>query len=201
MKINPRGYWENDTVEGHGHDENLAIGLFNFFKKNKPLNSKVIRIADLGCGDAYYTNFLSKCNCIIVDAYDGNPFTPQITNGIGKVLDLSSPMYIGKYDWVLSLEVGEHIPRQYENIFINNIVNTARLGIVLSWAVPLQGGDGHVNCRDNLYIERRFKELGFVLDMIHTDYLRDKASKYPNTGWWFKNTLMVFKPYPPVNYV
>ena len=52
-------------------------------------------------------------------------------------LDLTLPQYgLPLYDWVMSLEVAEHIPQDYEAIFIDNIVRHAREGVVLSWAVP-----------------------------------------------------------------
>ena len=51
------------------------------------------------------------------EAYDGNPNTPEMTGGIGKVLDLSERFDLGKkFDYVVSLEVAEHIPKEYEEI-------------------------------------------------------------------------------------
>ena len=41
-----------------------------------------------------------------------------------------------------------------------NVVNGARKGVVLSWAVPGQPGAGHVNCRDNSWVIKRFADLG-----------------------------------------
>ena len=45
----------------------------------------------------------------------------------------------------MSIEVGEHIPAELESKFLNNLVNSARRMVVLTWAVPGQGGEGHVN--------------------------------------------------------
>ncbi|CAF0774187.1 unnamed protein product [Adineta steineri] len=59
-------------------------------------------------------------------------------------LDLSQPAYMEAKDWVLSLEVGEHIPVAYEKIFIDNLHRHNKKGIVLSWAV-----EG--NCIDQIY--------------------------------------------------
>ncbi|XP_045209094.2 uncharacterized protein LOC123561007 [Mercenaria mercenaria] len=48
------------------------------------------------------------------DAYDGAPFTDVTSNGSVKYLDLTLPQYgLPLYDWVLSIEVAEHIPRKY----------------------------------------------------------------------------------------
>ena len=52
-------------------------------------------------------------------------------------LDLTLPQYgLPLYDWVISLEVAEHIPAESEAIYLDNIVRHAREGVVLSWAVP-----------------------------------------------------------------
>ena len=41
---------------------------------------------------------------------------------------------------VMSLEVGEHIPADYEAIFLDNLARHAKEGVLLSWARPNQGG-------------------------------------------------------------
>lgn len=43
--------------------------------------------------------------------YDGNPYTPELTNGFASTLDLTEPQDLKTtYDWAQSFEVGEHIP-------------------------------------------------------------------------------------------
>ncbi len=44
---------------------------------------------------------------------------------------------LNKYDWIISLEVAEHIPAQFESIYIDNLVKHAKEGIILSWAYYL----------------------------------------------------------------
>jgi len=56
------------------------------------------------------------------DGFDGSPFSEKISNGRVKYLDLSVPQYgLKLYDWVLSLEVAEHIPAQFEHVFLDNV--------------------------------------------------------------------------------
>ena len=51
-----------------------------------------------------------------IDIDDGNPITPKMTGGIGKVLDLSKRFDLEKkFDYVISVEVAEHIPKEYED--------------------------------------------------------------------------------------
>jgi len=47
--------------------------------------------------------------------------------------------------WILSLEVAEHIPAQFESIYIDNLVKHAKEDIILSWAKLGQSGHSHVN--------------------------------------------------------
>ena len=119
--------------------------------------------------------------------HDGSPLTPELSFGLCKIMDFSVPRHIGKYDLVLCLEVGEHIPIKYENIFLNNICRASVRWICLSWAIEGQGGTGHVNCRNNGYVAGEMHQRGFEMDVDKTKLLREKCS-IP----WFKNTIMIF---------
>jgi hypothetical protein len=167
----------------HQFDNKLCDGLINFFKENN-----AISIADMGCGNGEYVKkIISKgLNC---DGYDGNPNTVSETNGLCKILDLSKPFILkNKVEWIMSLEVGEHIPKQYEKIFIDNLNNNNTKGIVISWALPNQGGLGHFNEQPNNYIKNIFKNLNYINDIESENKLR-KHVEYD----YFSRTVMVFK--------
>ena len=147
--ISERGYWLNEGDGKYLVDPSLAEGIKEFLK-----NENCKSLVDLGCGSGWYTRFFnSHFPC---DGYDGHPDTFTNTNGLCSVLDLSyDQKFEKKYDWVMSLEVGEHIPEEYESVFINNLHQNNTFGIILSWAVIGQGGHGHVNCRSNEYTTRK----------------------------------------------
>jgi len=183
--IDERGFWVGrvDDIAQHFFDPSLAQGLLSYLKEEECRN-----VVDLGCGLGEYATFLKEggiqCAC-----FDGNPNTPEITDRCCGVLDLSKyhgPMF--HFDWVLSLEVGEHIPKEYESNFINNLHNFSTKGVILSWAVKGQGGDGHVNCQNNEYIKDIFEKKGYSNDVDAEIELR-RVSQIS----WFKNTIMVFK--------
>ena len=88
----------------------------------------------------------------------------------------------------MSLEVEEHLPKEFEDIFINNLDNNNNYGIVLSWAIKGQGGYGHYNEQNNDYIKEKIMKLGYINDIKAENILRKKS-----TLWWFKNTIMVFR--------
>lgn len=59
-------------------------------------------------------------------------------------VDASTPVEMEPKDWVVSFEVGEHIDKAFEDIFIDNLVSLSTKGVVLSWAVEGQGGLNHM---------------------------------------------------------
>lgn len=181
-KISNKGFWLTDDESGHCFDLSLATKLKDFFNSVK-CNS----LLDLGCGPGRYTKYFID-NGIESEGYDGNPNTPIISEGLCKVADLTQINKFDNKDWVLSLEVGEHIPKEYEAIFIQNLINHSKKGIILSWALPNQPGDGHVNCQSNEYVINLMRSYNYILDVHSTIQLREAAEL-----WWFQNTLMVFR--------
>jgi cyclopropane fatty-acyl-phospholipid synthase-like methyltransferase len=183
MSINQNGFWEGLEADcQHIHDESLASCLVEFFK-----NKNASSLVDFGCGMGNYVKTF-KQNNINACGFDGNPNTPELTNHLCNVLDLSTPIKFDEpFDWVMSLEVGEHLPQKFEDIFINNLHNNNKRGIVLSWAIEGQGGHGHVNEKSNEYIKSKICSLGYINDVESENIMRNNANL-----WWFKNTMMVF---------
>lgn len=177
--IDPHGFWL-EILESNKHccDESLLKMLIKIFD--------VSTVVDIGCGDGSYTKgFIEKgIDCI---GYDGNPLTPELTGGLCGIKDFSQKVNIGKFDLVLSLEVGEHIPLEYEQVFIDNICRSSKKWICLSWGIPGQPGYGHVNCKSNEYVISEMTKRGFIFDKKRSNKLRDKS-----IFDWFKNSIMVF---------
>jgi hypothetical protein len=108
--------------------------------------------------------------------------------GIGH-FDLSRPAALAAtFDWVLCLEVLEHIPAVFAETAMENLLRHSHRGVVLSWAVPGQGGHGHLNEQPNTRAIDWFTARGCRHDEITQSALRQSARIA-----WFKNTLMVFR--------
>lgn len=181
--LHPHGCWDIKDLNEHYFDATLAKSIKRFINKEKLIN-----VVDFGCGPGEYVKYLLADNIDII-GFDGNLLTPEITSGLCGIKDLAIPFDLGnKFDLVISLEVGEHIPEEFETIFIENLVNHCNKYLVLSWGVPGQGGYGHVNCKTNEEIKDKICSYGFTCDTRLEDKLRDNA-----TATWFKNTIMVFK--------
>jgi tryptophanyl-tRNA synthetase len=90
-------------------------------------------------------------------------------------------------DLVISIEVGEHIPKDFEQTFIDNITKSATKNIILSWAIVGQGGNGHINCQNNDYIISEVTKRGWNFEAETTLSARNKMPDI-----WIKNTVMFF---------
>jgi SAM-dependent methyltransferase len=179
--MNNRGVWdESEAKSRHVFDLGLCFGIADYISQNDT-------IVDIGCGNGAYVKALKKVGFDII-GFDGCLITPEITEGLCEVCDFSERADIGVYDVVLCLEVGEHIPAEYENIFIDNVCRATKKLLILSWAIEGQGGDGHVNCRNNDYIINKIEQEGLKYDKLMGDKLRGLAFHE-----WFKNTIMCFK--------
>ena len=178
------GIWDLKIAKKrHRCDDKLAEYIATTYKS---VNS----IADVGCGKGDYCKYLKEYGVPIVHGYEGTVDIKEIAvyDDI-IVIDLTKRRYVGiDYDLVLCLEVGEHVPQKYEQVFIDNICEFMNKDLILSWAIPGQGGAGHFNEQPNKYIIDEFAKRGLTFDKDASTKLRDAASFK-----WFKNTLMKFK--------
>lgn len=188
--ISNTGVWTAVEAKQSGYpkSETLAKRLCDVFEKNK-------WVIDFGCGDGYYIHHLHFNNRFKVIGVDG------YIHKKGKYLNPFPTDFIQEYDLtevdydtrdrgqVLCLEVGEHIPVEHEQTFIDNICRHCTSRLVLSWAIEGQPGIGHVNCRNNDYIIDQITRRGFVFNEDITQYLRNDIELHNR---YFKDTLMVF---------
>jgi hypothetical protein len=105
-------------------------------------------------------------------------------------INAAAPVSLPKRDWVISIEVGEHIPQEYEAQFIDNLVGLCTDGVIVSWAVPGQGGRGHINEISNDYLVAEMRNRGFKYDIAQTTVFRESVS---GGDWWLKGSLMVYR--------
>jgi len=183
MKINNHGFWECNDTDSHIFDDILCENIIEFLKE-KDCRS----VIDIGCGAGEYTKRINEAG-ILCSGFDGNPNTPQLTNNLCGIKDFSEPQnFVFIYDYALCLEVAEHIPPEFEDVFISNLTSCNQKGIILSWAIPGQGGHGHYNEQSNKYAIDLLTRHGYNFDSKSTDKLREKVA-----CWWFQNTLLIFQ--------
>ena len=69
-----------------------------------------------------------------------------------------------------------------------NLINHTSGWLIISWAVPGQGGKGHVNEQPAEYVLDLFESIGFVHHNEYSQYLRNSITNCH----WFRNTIFVF---------
>jgi hypothetical protein len=181
MEIKKNGSWiveENDP--GHCYVEYMSDIILKIVNEKKPA-----LVYDFGCGYGEYIKNISRLGIEAI-GFEAHPNRTRYENI--QELDLSIPIVLERSaDISISLEVGEHIPAKFEQIFLNNICNNTKDTVVLSWAIEGQTGDGHVNCRNNDYIISEMEKRGFVFDPTILE-----TRKSFNSDQWFQNTAMLF---------
>mmetsp|Transcript_29172 Transcript_29172/g.53804 ORF Transcript_29172/g.53804 Transcript_29172/m.53804 type:complete len:610 (-) Transcript_29172:287-2116(-) len=152
---------------------------------NKVVTGSVL---ELGAGLGCYTYYFSESGKLSqIHGYEGASNVHELSGGLVKRADLSEHHEFGQFDWVISLEVAEHIPAEFEATFVANLIAPKPKGIILSWALPDQPGSGHVNGKTNEYVISLMGAKGFEFDREKTLFLRSEAQL-----GWFKDTTMVF---------
>ena len=174
-----------------------------------PCNGGVGRysINDFGAGIGQYGHaLLSADPRHRWSGYDGAGNVEEVTDGFVQFFDLTLPLSLPRADWVLSLEVGEHIPRDYEMNYLRNLHAHNCRGMVLSWAYLGKWGVGHVNTHSGAYLLNATAALGYTLDQSATQLLknsrqrRDRHSGTPNVSapWSWLRTVAVYRRVTPL---
>eukprot|EP01065_Artemidia_motanka_P040545 TRINITY_DN5100_c0_g5_i1.p1 TRINITY_DN5100_c0_g5~~TRINITY_DN5100_c0_g5_i1.p1 ORF type:complete len:310 (+),score=62.64 TRINITY_DN5100_c0_g5_i1:88-930(+) len=178
-RLGASGAWTLADNYAYLIDLSLADALSELFANGTLL--------ELGAGKGCYSAHFAAAG-IDVAAYDGAPRVSLATMGAVDQFDLTTRAEWKPRDWVMCLEVAEHIPHVHENAFLGNLHRHNKKGIVLSWGVPGQGGQGHVNEQPNSYVVSKLEGMGYLFDVEGTKTLRAAVGKLP----WFRSTLMKF---------
>ena len=151
-------YW---LPAGHMPADDLVVDLLRALTTHWPEQGlPYLSIADVGAGVGQYGRLMRSLDPqTLWRGYDGAGDIEQYTEGFVQFVDLTVPLVLPRADWVLSLEVGEHVPPEYEKSFVRNLHALNCRGIVLSWAD--YGGHQHVNKRNKEYLVEVFSGLGY----------------------------------------
>jgi SAM-dependent methyltransferase len=180
--------------------ESLASIGYVYDGENWPgLVSEVVKVLkpssvlDLGCGPCRSLAHFKELGIARVVGLDGavsllsNPYVQAFKKDI-ILLDLEkSPCVMGEpFDLVWSYEVAEHIANE-EN-FLLTLTENSRHWIVMTAAVPGQGGIGHVNCQPRDHWVSKLSERGFVYRADLTEHFRSLGQSV--TGYYDGNGMV-----------
>lgn len=137
-------------------------------------------VIDVGAGAGTYGKFFSKhARSVRWVGVDGAENVEEASNRRVRFAEVTEPFPTSiralgdaadrsPWRWAMSLEVGEHIERLREPLFMHNLASLAKEGVVLSWARLGQGGTAHVNCQVQHFLWCRCGEHMMSMLPSHT---------------------------------
>ncbi len=145
-------------------------------------------VVDLGAG-AYgsHVEWMRENGWKDAIGIDNTPNSMELSNGLVKVGDLTKPSIIStvigrRADWIVSTDVGEHIPGEFSDIYLWNLA-TAGDGVLLSWSNTSRRGHGHISCRMLEWVACEMGSRGFLLDDVATEMIRRKLGSKLGSKW------------------
>jgi len=185
---------------GHVNAPSFILEELEKFIQVEQKENNVMSLSDFGAGIGQYGAHLEEkfSDSLIYKGYDGAGDVEDYTHGYLRFFDLTIPLNLPRTDWILCLEVGEHIPYNYEGMMVRNLHAHNCKGIILSWGIEGQHGQNHVNLHNNDYIIKVFEELGYLYDEKQTVKFRTAVPNGKPSGFWFRNSLIVLRRKDPV---
>ncbi len=112
-----------------------------------------------------------------------------------EVRDLRQPI-VGMdqaFSVVNSTEVGEHLQKEHEAIFLDNLARITKDILILSWSK--HPGEQHFNPRTARYIQSQIKKRGFWIEKNATKRFRAelKSTVSPYGHQWWAETVTIYQ--------
>jgi SAM-dependent methyltransferase len=148
-------------------------------------------VVDVGCGTGSWLRVFKECGVHDVLGIDGS-YVPAGSREVPPHQfhehDLTQPLRLDRrFDLALSLEVGEHLPANSAEAFVQTLVAAAPV-VAFSAAVPQQGGTQHVNEQWPEYWSARFADRGYSA----IDCIRGAVWQDPKVAWYYAQNLLLF---------
>lgn len=155
------------------------------------------RLIDIGCGCGVYSHFFRELgvevvalDCVVAPAeyaYEGPVELCDLTKSFTNTW--------GEFDLGLCLEVAEHIPAEFCDIFLENITQLSDT-LVLSCAPPYQGGHHHVNEQPKRYWREKLSRRGFAYNRKRTGTLSETFKADKPELMWMCQQISVYERVP-----
>lgn len=183
---------------GHHFSEKLAGRAAEFFSPQEP-------VLDFGCGNASYLVYLRGrgFSGIGVEGTHGLtyrvPGHEQPSARFGRKSrpslqlvqwDLQHPLWLGVKGNVMSVEVAEHLHAGHHDAFMDNLSRHCAGKLLLTWAVPGQGGLRHVSERTQEQVVPYAARWGFAY--LEEESLRWREEVAEELGY-FRKSIYLFQ--------
>jgi SAM-dependent methyltransferase len=148
-------------------------------------------VVDIGCGNGTWLKGFQDRGVTDFLGVDGSYVDAKIlkiptTNF--QSADLSQPLSIDrKFDISMTLEVGEHIPTESSDAFVDTLTSLAPV-VMFSAAIPHQGGDNHINEQWQDFWAAKFRARGYIA----IDYIRPQVWGNENVAHWYSQNVVLY---------
>jgi SAM-dependent methyltransferase len=146
---------------------------------------------DVGCGDGTWLAVLQKLGVEDVLGIDGEYVSEnllQFPRHRFYSFDLTKQLALDrKFDLAISLEVAEHLPAESAAEFVGSLSRLAP-AVLFSAAIPLQGGNHHVNEQ----WPDKWAELFGQHNYLPVDLIRKRVWQNNDVEWWYAQNMLLF---------
>jgi SAM-dependent methyltransferase len=154
----------------------------------------IASVVDFGCGSGTWLRAFRAHGAQVVhglDQFDAQSVELLIRPEEYQRADLTGELRLPReYDLAISLEVGEHLPRQASRTLVGNLTR-ASPRVLFSAATPGQGGVNHVNERPLADWVAMFADCGYVAsDFVRAAIAERRLEVEP---WYRFNTLFFYR--------
>jgi SAM-dependent methyltransferase len=175
------------TTEVHSI-RGARVGVEALFENQLPQS-----LLDVGCGTGTWMQAALNAGTKEIVGIDGvscGGVYPDVTPDLVINRDLTQPFDLQRrFDVVFSFEVAEHIPKEFEKVFIASLCRHGDK-IFFSAACPHQYGQNHINCQWPEYWQALFNAEGYTCSDEIRWAIWDKAEIEP---WYRQNIFCATK--------
>lgn len=148
-------------------------------------------VVDVGCGDGTWLAVFCKLGASEILGIDGDYVQRdilQIPPESFQSVDLTKPFSLDhSFDLAISLEVGEHLPAESAQAFVESLTRLAPV-ILFSAAIPFQGGNHHVNEQ----WPDKWAALFLENNYFPVDCIRKRVWQNDSVEWWYAQNTLLF---------
>ena len=183
-----RGTYDTDFYEKHRkYYEGGVTNMATWMREAMDFKS----IVDVGCGVGDMLVPLSETHDILgIDFSKGAKEGLVIPEKCYRDHDLTTPLGVVEHrDVVLSLEIWEHIPEEFEATYVANMIAFDPNYIIVSCAAPEQWGRHHYNCKGRDHVIEVMQGHGYEID----DELTAGWQKIKKIATFYRRNTTVFR--------